>query len=221
MTEMVHLRNTLLQKEEEIGVRISYTDLFVMVMARAVQHVPLVNSSLTGDEIKIWEEINIGVAVALEKGEYESGLIVPVVKNVDKISLTEISRTVRDLSTRAGSGQLALDDVSGGTITLSDMGMFVRGWMVSTPILNEPESVIGQQKSHPHGLPRPLPDVVTSCNPPKQETNGSCYLYHTQPTPNRASAIVPGSCPIRLSPGQPRFPGFTLSQLDPVPLHEF
>ena len=144
MTEMIRLREMLLRKEEAIGVRISYTDLFVLVLARAVQDVPVVNSSLIGDEIKIWQDVNVGVAVALEKGEYESGLIVPVIKNADRKSLVEISRAVKDLTAKARSGRLTPEDVVGGTITLSNAGMVAGRWMVSTPILNQPETVIVQ-----------------------------------------------------------------------------
>jgi pyruvate dehydrogenase E2 component (dihydrolipoamide acetyltransferase)/2-oxoglutarate dehydrogenase E2 component (dihydrolipoamide succinyltransferase) len=144
MTEMIHLREALLEKESEIGTRISYTDLFVFTLAKAVQHFPIVNSSLIGDEIKVWEDINIGVAVALDKSEYVSGLIVPVVKNADKKSLSEISLTIKDLGARARSGELTPEDVTGGTITLSNIGMFTERWIVTTPIINQPESVIVQ-----------------------------------------------------------------------------
>jgi pyruvate dehydrogenase E2 component (dihydrolipoamide acetyltransferase) len=106
MTEMIRLRKTLLQKEEEVGVRITFTDLFVYVLARAIQHVPIVNSSVVDDEVKVWEDINIGVAVALEFGEYDTGLIVPVVKNADQLTLAEIGRTIRDLTARAREGRL-------------------------------------------------------------------------------------------------------------------
>ena len=144
MTEMKRLRQILLQKEEEIGLRVTYTDLFVYVLARAIPHVPIVNSSLIGDEIRIWDDINIGVAVALEVNEYETGLIVPVVKQADRKALTEISRTVRDLTTRARARKLTAEDVSGGTITLSNAGAFSSGWGVSTPILNQPEVALIQ-----------------------------------------------------------------------------
>jgi pyruvate dehydrogenase E2 component (dihydrolipoamide acetyltransferase) len=144
MTEMIRLRQTLLQKEEDIGLRVTYTDLFVYVLAKAIPYVPIVNSSLLDDEIKIWEDINIGVAVALEVNEYETGLIVPVVKQAGRMSLAEISHTVRDLTTRARAGKLTAEDVRGGTITLSNAGAFSSGWGVSTPILNQPEVALVQ-----------------------------------------------------------------------------
>jgi pyruvate dehydrogenase E2 component (dihydrolipoamide acetyltransferase)/2-oxoglutarate dehydrogenase E2 component (dihydrolipoamide succinyltransferase) len=144
MTALIELRKALLTKEEEIGTRITYTDLLVYALVKAVKHVPLINSSLVDNEIKIWEDINVGVAVALDTGEYESGLIVPVVKNAGKKSLVEISKSIKELIEKAREGQLTLDDVTGGTITISNTGGFAPGWTVSTPVLNQPESVIVQ-----------------------------------------------------------------------------
>ncbi len=144
MTELIQIRKSLLQKEAEIGVRITYTDLMILALTKAVQNVPLVNSSLIEDEIKIWEDINVAVAVALDRGEYESGLIVPVIKNADKKSLAEISRCIKDLTARARSAELTPDDLYGGTITLSNVGGLAAGWAVSTPILNQPQAVIVQ-----------------------------------------------------------------------------
>jgi len=147
MTEMIRLRNTLLKKEEEIGVRISFTDLFMLVMTKAIQYAPIVNSSLIGDEIRIWEDINVGIAVALDVGEYESGLIVPVVKNTEKKSLIEISRSIKDLVARARSRQLTPDDLEGGTITLSNIAGVTRGWSSTTPILSIGQAVLIQPGS--------------------------------------------------------------------------
>lgn len=144
MSAMVALRDDWLQREEELGTRITYTDLFVKILTRAVQQVPLANSSVRDDEITIWEDINVGVAVALKLGAYESGLIVPVIKNADRMSLVEISKTVRDLTGRARRGELTPEEVSGGTITLSNVGQVATGWAVSTPILNQPQSVLVQ-----------------------------------------------------------------------------
>jgi pyruvate dehydrogenase E2 component (dihydrolipoamide acetyltransferase)/2-oxoglutarate dehydrogenase E2 component (dihydrolipoamide succinyltransferase) len=144
MGETMRLRQELLAREAELGVRITYTDLMVLAMAKSVSHVPMVNASLVGEEIRIWEDINIGVAVALDRGPNESGLIVPVVKNADRKSLVEISRTVRDLAERAKAGTLTAEEVTGGTITLSNAAMFVEGWGFSTPILNYPEVMIVQ-----------------------------------------------------------------------------
>jgi len=141
MTEVTKLRNALLEQEETLGARITYTDIFIVFIVKALKEHPIINSSLIEDEIKIWEDINIGVAVALEKG-IEGGLIVPVVRNADQKSLPEISREVKSLVEKAREGKLMPDDVSGGTFTLTNLGAFGGGWGFGTPIINQPESAI-------------------------------------------------------------------------------
>jgi len=141
MTELIKRRNALVEQEEAIGARITYTDIFVLAIAKALKENPIVNSSLIENEIKIWEDINIGVAVALEEGG-EGGLIVPVVRNADQKSLLEINREVRALVEKARVGKLMPDDVSGGTFTLTNLGAFGGGWGFGTPIINQPQSAI-------------------------------------------------------------------------------
>jgi len=144
MYQMVEFRKVFLERENKLGTRISYTDLLIFAIAKALRDNPIINSSLIDNEIVIWEDINIGVAVALEIGEYESGLIVPVVKNADHKSLIEISREVKLLAQKARARKLTSDDVSGGTFTLTNAGMFTQGWSLSTPIINQPQSAIMQ-----------------------------------------------------------------------------
>jgi len=141
MTEAIKYRNALLEQEEAIGARISYTDILVLAIARALKDNPIVNASLIENEIKVWEDINIGVAVALEE-EGEWGLIVPVVRNADQKTLLEINREVKLLTEKARAGKLMPDDVSGGTFTLTNLGAFGGGWGFGTPIINQPESAI-------------------------------------------------------------------------------
>jgi pyruvate/2-oxoglutarate dehydrogenase complex dihydrolipoamide acyltransferase (E2) component len=140
MTEMVKLRESFLKQEKMINTRITYTEMLVLAIAKALKDNPLLNASLIDNEIKLWEDINIGVAVGLgEKGD--QGLIVPVVKNADKKSLVEISLTAKTLVEKAQAGKLMPDDVTGGTFTLTSIG----GRGVSffqTPIINQPESAI-------------------------------------------------------------------------------
>ena len=142
MTELVRMRKSYLAKEEEIGIRVTYTDMIVMLLSKAIQYVPVVNSSIVDDEIKIWQDINVGVAVSVESGEYDSGLLVPVIKNTERKSLVEISREIRDMTTRARNRTLTPDDMSDGTITLTNVGGLTPGWLIGTPILNQPQSVI-------------------------------------------------------------------------------
>ncbi|MGB6837567.1 MAG: dihydrolipoamide acetyltransferase family protein [Dehalococcoidia bacterium] len=141
MTEVIKLRNALIDQEETIGARITYTDILVLAIAKALKDNPIINSSVVGDEIKIWEDINIGVAVALEEG-LEGGLIVPVVRNADQKSLIEINREIGSLVEKARTRRLMPDDVSGGTFTLTNLGAFGGGWGFGTPIISQPQSAI-------------------------------------------------------------------------------
>ncbi len=142
MTQLIRFRKSYLKKEKEFGVRITYTDLIVMLLAKAIKYVPIINASLVEGEIKIWKDINIGVAVSFENGKYDSSLIVPVIKNTESKSLLEIANINRDLITRARNGRLTPDEVTGGTITLTNLGALTPGWMIGTPIINQPQAVI-------------------------------------------------------------------------------
>jgi pyruvate dehydrogenase E2 component (dihydrolipoamide acetyltransferase)/2-oxoglutarate dehydrogenase E2 component (dihydrolipoamide succinyltransferase) len=137
MTEMVRLRNSLVEQEQKIGTRITYTDIFVLAVAKALKEHPIINSSLIDNEVKVWEDINIGVAVAVEEG-----LIVPVVKNADRKSLVEISQEVRALVEKARAGKLLPDDVADGTFTITNLGAFGGGYGFGTPIINQPQVAI-------------------------------------------------------------------------------
>lgn len=141
MTELKKLRSTLVAQEEEVKTRITYTDIMVFAIARVLKEFPIINSSLEGDEIKLWEDINIGVAVALE-GETGSGLIVPVVKNADNKSLLEINGELKFLVEKARAGKLMPDDVSNGTFTITNFGAIGGGYTFGTPIINQPQSAI-------------------------------------------------------------------------------
>ncbi len=137
MTEMVKFREGLVRNEKLIGLRISFSDILVFVISRALTKHYDINCSFIDNELKIWEDINIGVAAAMGA----EGLIVPVVKHADQKSLIEISRAVRSMNDKAQSGTLVPDDVSGGTFTLTSLG---KGGvsLFQTPIINQPESAI-------------------------------------------------------------------------------
>jgi pyruvate dehydrogenase E2 component (dihydrolipoamide acetyltransferase) len=128
----VALRDVLCQRW---GARISYTDLVVKAVAIALREHPMLNSTLTEEGIVLRDEINIGVAVALEQG-----LIVPVVRAADQMSVIEIHRALRDLAERAHTGTLSVDEVTGGTFTVTNLGMY--GIETFTPIINPPETAI-------------------------------------------------------------------------------
>jgi pyruvate dehydrogenase E2 component (dihydrolipoamide acetyltransferase) len=95
----------------------------------------MLNATLNGEQIKVFEDVNVGIAVASEKG-----LVVPVIRNADGKSLTEIASVLLTLVEKARQGQLAKDDVSGGTFTITNLGMY--GVDVFIPIINPPETAI-------------------------------------------------------------------------------
>lgn len=138
LTEMKKVRQNLLDQEGILGIRITYTDLFIYLVAKQLRNHPIINSSIIGNEIKLWESINIGVATSLE-----NGLIVPVIKGADKKSLAELSRELKDLAKRAREEKLQPDDVTGGTFTITNLGAFGgTGYRFETVIINQPESAI-------------------------------------------------------------------------------
>jgi pyruvate dehydrogenase E2 component (dihydrolipoamide acetyltransferase) len=121
--------------KEDHGIRISYTDLIVKATVEALKQNPLVNSKLEGDNIKLFDKIHIGVAVAIE-----SGLIVPVLRNADEMSIIEIAQTMKHLIQKAKSGSLMLSEVTGGTFTITNLGAY--GIDIFTPLLNPTQSAI-------------------------------------------------------------------------------
>lgn len=147
MTELIKLRKLLLARESTLGFRVSYTDLIVFIVARTLKAVPIVNASLIDGRVVLWEDVHVGVAVALQLSEYESGLIVPVVKNADRKSLPEINRSVSEVVAKAREGKVLPDDVTGSTFTLTNTGTFGNMWAHGTPIINQPESAILQTGS--------------------------------------------------------------------------
>lgn len=139
MTEMIRFRNIQKKAERFKETQLSFTEIFVYIIAKVLKEQPIMNSSLINDQIQIWEDINIGVAVAIKMGENENGLAVPVIRNADRLSLYQITQDVRRLVTKAKQGKLELDDMTMGTFTLTNTGTFGSRWSWSTPILNQPE----------------------------------------------------------------------------------
>ncbi len=138
MSAVQDLKETVKDEvEKRTKVRLTLTDILVKIVASALQDHPIINSRIDGDQIRLLEEINVGVAIALE-----DGLIVPVVHHADQKSLSEIASAIRALTKRAKRGKLSFEDVEGGTFTLSNMGML--GIDKINPIINPPEcSILG------------------------------------------------------------------------------
>lgn len=117
------------------GIDLSYTDLFLYALARAVEEQPLANSSLVDSEILVYKDVNVSVAVAAE-----SGLLVPVVRQAQSLSLGELAVRLREVADRAREGTLSQEDTEGGTITLSNLGMY--GIEGGTPLVTQPQAVV-------------------------------------------------------------------------------
>jgi pyruvate dehydrogenase E2 component (dihydrolipoamide acetyltransferase) len=136
MTEMAALRERLSPEiENKTGVKLSYTDMITKIISAVLKEYPILNSSLYGDKIKLYADINIGVAVALE-----DSLIVPVIRNADQKSLCEISLFLKERIDKARRGELSVDDVTGGTFTISNMGIY--DVELFTPIINPPQCAL-------------------------------------------------------------------------------
>lgn len=114
---------------------VSHTAILVKVAAKALREHSIINSTLEQNCIKIFEDINIGVATATPQG-----LLVPVIRNADAKSLQEIDASIKNLTEKARDGKLAKEEISGGTFTISNLGMF--GVEFFTPIINPPEAAI-------------------------------------------------------------------------------
>ena len=146
VTEMVGFRD-LVQEEhkKDDTVRVSFNDIIILATSRALKRFPMMNSALIGDEILLHDAVNIGIAVSLREG-----LIVPVLRDADKKGLLQIARESRELAQKAREGTVAVDDVTGGTFTISNVSMLeVDGF---TPILRSPETGIlgvGRVKEKP------------------------------------------------------------------------
>ena len=136
VTEMVALRETMLARnKKDPEYRLSFNDIIAFAVCRALRQHPVMNTTLQADGIHMHRHVNLGIAVSLD-----TGLIVPNVKNADTYSLEELKGKVRDAASRARKGGLSMDEISGGTFTISNVSMLgVDGF---TPILNPPETGI-------------------------------------------------------------------------------
>jgi 2-oxoglutarate dehydrogenase E2 component (dihydrolipoamide succinyltransferase) len=120
---------------EEQGVKVSYTAYITRAVARALRDFPKINASVSGENVVYRAEVNVGIAVALPWG-----LIVPVVRRADELSLTGIARRVADLAERARAKRLSPEEVQGGTFTITNPGIF--GTVIGFPIINQPQVAI-------------------------------------------------------------------------------
>jgi len=141
MSAVMHLRNQYKELfEKKHGVKLGFMGLFVRACIQALKDIPSVNAEIDGTDIVYKNYYHIGVAVGTDKG-----LVVPVLRDADALSLAGIEKTISDLGKRARDGALKIEDMQGGTFTISNGGVY--GSLMSTPILNAPQSgILGMHK---------------------------------------------------------------------------
>ncbi|MBF0193944.1 MAG: 2-oxoglutarate dehydrogenase complex dihydrolipoyllysine-residue succinyltransferase [Magnetococcales bacterium] len=150
MTAVMELRKQYKDNfEKRHGVRLGFMSFFTKACVSALQSYPGVNAEIQGDEIVYKNYYDIGVAVGTEHG-----LVVPMVRDADHLSLSQIESTINDLGRRARDGKLALEELQGGTFTITNGGIF--GSLLSTPILNYPQSgILGMHKIQQRAMVMP------------------------------------------------------------------
>ncbi|MGZ8491443.1 MAG: 2-oxoglutarate dehydrogenase complex dihydrolipoyllysine-residue succinyltransferase [Gemmatirosa sp.] len=142
MTAVTQLRERVRERvEKEHGVRLSFMPFFVKAAVMALQQYPTVNGKIEGDSTVLHHYVNMGIAVASD-----AGLVVPNIKDADRKGVLEISRDIVAIAKRARDGKLTMDDLTGGTFTITNGGVF--GSLVSTPIINYPQvGILGLHKT--------------------------------------------------------------------------
>ena len=121
--------------EKKHGVKLGFMSFFAKAVCLAVKDFPSVNAQIEGDEIVYFDYVDLSVAVSAP-----NGLVVPVVRNADALSFAGIEKAIGDLGRRAKDGALTMQDMAGGTFTISNGGIF--GGLMSTPIINPPQSAV-------------------------------------------------------------------------------
>jgi 2-oxoglutarate dehydrogenase E2 component (dihydrolipoamide succinyltransferase) len=147
MSNVIALRNAHKDAfEKKHGVKLGFMSFFLKAAIVALKEIPAVNGEIDGDDIIYKNHYDIGVAVGTEQG-----LVVPVVRDADRLSFAEIEGKIADFGKRARDGKLTLEELSGGTFTISNGGVY--GSLLSTPILNPPQSgILGMHKTQPRPI---------------------------------------------------------------------
>ena len=136
MQPVIDIRNRYKsQFEKEHGIKLGFMSFFVKAAVAALKKYPIVNASVDGDEIVYHGYYDLGIAVGSPRG-----LVVPIVRDADSLGFSEVEKTIGDFGKRANEGKLSIDELTGGTFSISNGGVF--GSMLSTPIINPPQSAI-------------------------------------------------------------------------------
>jgi 2-oxoglutarate dehydrogenase E2 component (dihydrolipoamide succinyltransferase) len=141
MTRIMELRSFYRESfEKKHGIRLGFMSFFVKACVAALHEIPAVNAEIDGDDIVYKHYYDIGVAVSTDRG-----LVVPVLRDADRLSLAEIEKRISEMGSRARENRLKLEELLGGTFTITNGGVF--GSLMSTPILNVPQSgILGMHK---------------------------------------------------------------------------
>jgi 2-oxoglutarate dehydrogenase E2 component (dihydrolipoamide succinyltransferase) len=143
--------------EKREGEKITFTPVFIEAIVKAIKDYPMINVSVDGTKIIVKKNINIGMATALPSGN----LIVPVIKNADRLNMVGLTKSVNDLAKRARANKLTPDEISGGTFTVTNVGSF--GNVMGTPIINQPQVAImavGAIRKKPAVIETPEGDAI-------------------------------------------------------------
>jgi 2-oxoglutarate dehydrogenase E2 component (dihydrolipoamide succinyltransferase) len=158
VTELVIWRNNNKEAfEKKYGEKITYMPVFTEAVAKALSEFPLVNSSVDGDKIIMKRDINIGIAVAKPDGN----LIVPVIRNAEQKNLVGLTKDLNRLANAARNNKLSMDDIQGGTFTITNFGSFRN--LIGTPIINQPQVAIlatGSIEKKPAVMETPTGDAI-------------------------------------------------------------
>jgi 2-oxoglutarate dehydrogenase E2 component (dihydrolipoamide succinyltransferase) len=147
MSEVMALRKKVQEKfQADHGIKLGFMSFFIKAAVEALKAVPAINSRIEGDDFILNHSYDIGVAVGTERG-----LVVPVVREADKKSFAELERDIADFAARAREGKIKIEDLQGGTFTISNGGVY--GSLLSTPILNPPQSgILGMHSIQPRPM---------------------------------------------------------------------
>ena len=136
MSDIMGIRKQYKDKfKESFGVNLGFMSFFTKAVCEALKNFPAVNAQIDGDEIVYHDYCDIGIAVSAPKG-----LMVPVIRNAESLSFDQIEQQVSDLAAKAREGKISIEEMTGGTFTITNGGVF--GSMLSTPIINPPQSAI-------------------------------------------------------------------------------
>jgi 2-oxoglutarate dehydrogenase E2 component (dihydrolipoamide succinyltransferase) len=136
MAPVMALRKQYVERfEKEHGVKLGFMSFFVKAAVAALKKYPVLNASVDGNDIVYHGYFDVGIAVGSPRG-----LVVPIIRNADQLTFAEIEKTIADFGVRAREGKITLEELTGGTFSISNGGVF--GSMLSTPIINPPQSAI-------------------------------------------------------------------------------